>query len=392
MGSKSRFIILIFLILQISSYAQKAGDYAYVDSITYSYYNSGKWDSLIQLGNQALGNNIDYKYLRQRIGYAYFIQGNYFDAKINFEKALTFDSFDQFTLEYLYYAYLNTGKNDYTGTIVKKSGPLLKKSLSVKPFIIVESIDLEYNYKYAGTKNRSNPQFYRIGIATKLGYSLNLYQSISNYNQEITSVMNGKTITTSYRQPEYYALLKWNISNKLLINTGYHFFNTTSGTLITPGSLFLLSISANIDRFILEGGGSVLYSKNTFVYQAGGTAGFVLPGKSDLTFKSSVAGVYHQTGSQLVYNQMAGLKLSKKVWFEANATIGRMTDYNDYTGLYIYNTYDPIDFRSGGTIIFYAGKKISIWANYTFERKEYFENNSFHYNQFSYLGGIRWKL
>jgi hypothetical protein len=69
-----------------------------------------------------------------------------------------------------------------------------------------------------------------------------------------------------------------------------------------------------------------------------------------------------------------------------------MLDYNDFNGLYLYNTYDPMVFRSGATIVFYAGKTISIWANYTFEKREYFENNSFQYNQFSYLGGIRWKL
>lgn len=392
MGSKSRYLILAFIIFQTSLFAQKNKEFTYVDSLTYSYYMSGKWDSLILLGNEALKNNIDYKYLRQRLGYAYFINGDNSAARFHFEKAKSFDSFDQFTLEYLYYIKLNTGKSDYTGTVVKNFSPDLKKSLKIRPFIAVESSEFEYNYKYAGTVNRSDPQYFRAAVATKLGYGLSLYQSVSRYTQVITSVMNGNTITTSYKQPEYFALLKWNASDRLLINGGYHFFNTTSGTFVTPGHLVLVSVAADAGRFNLEGSGSILYSANNFVYQAGGSTSYVFPGKRYFTIKSSLAGVFHTAGNQLVYNQMAGMKLSKKLWIETNGTFGRMTDYNDFGGLYLYNTYDPIDFRLGGTLVFYAGKKISIWANYTFERKEYFENNSFHYNQFSYLGGIKWKL
>jgi hypothetical protein len=371
---------LVFIVFHTSLFAQKSKDFTYVDSLTYKYYNAGNWDSLIKLGNEAIRNNIDYKYLRQRMGYACFVNGDNSAARIHFEKAFSFDSFDQFTLEYLYYTYLNTGKSDYTGKLVKNFSPELKKRLQVKPFIITEGIDLEYNYKYAGTVNRSNPQYFRLGISTKLGHSLSLYQSVSNYTQVITSVLNGNTITTSYKQPEYFALFKWNALNRLLINGGYHYFNTTSGTFVTPGHLLLFAVS------------KVLYTSNLFIYQAGGNTTYVFHGKQSFTLKSSLAGVFHQTGNQLVFNQMAGLKLSKRLWIEANGTFGRMSDYNDYDGLYLYNTYDPIDFRLGGTLVWYLGNKISIWANYTFERKEYFENNSFHYNQFSYLGGIKWKL
>lgn len=392
MGSKSRYIILVFSVLQVSLFAQKSKDFTYVDSLTYSYYKSGNWDSLIKLGNEAIRSNIDYKYLRQRLGYAYFVNGNYSTARINFEKAKSWDSYDQFTLEYLYYSCLNTGKSEYTGIAVKNFSPELKKSLNIKSFIAVESVDFEYNYKYAGTSNRSAPQYFRAGITTKLGYTLSLYQSVSNYTQKITSLVNGNTITTYYKQPEYFALFKWNPANRLLVSGGYHFFNTASGNFVTPGHLFFISAAADAGRFTFEGSGSLLSTASTLVYQAGGSGAFVFPGRSSFTLKSSLSEVFHKSGNQLIINQLAGVKLSKNMWIEANGTFGRMTDYNDYNGLYLYNTYDPINFRLGGTLVYYLGNKISLWANYTFERKEYFENNSFHYNQFSYLGGIKWKL
>jgi len=86
------------------------------------------------------------------------------------------------------------------------------------------------------------------------------------------------------------------------------------------------------------------------------------------------------------------LKVGKKVWLEVNATMGHMADYNDFDGLYVYYSFDPLAFRTGATMYFYLGKNIMLWLNYSYERKEYFEDNSFHYNQFSYLGGIKWKL
>jgi len=51
-----------------------------VDSLTYNYYLNGNWNELITLGKQATNDSIDFKYLQQRMGYAYFVKGNYFAA------------------------------------------------------------------------------------------------------------------------------------------------------------------------------------------------------------------------------------------------------------------------------------------------------------------------
>ena len=155
-------------------------DYRYVDSMTYKYYSSGEWSKLIKLGEEALQVNIDFKFLRQRLGYAYFNQSNYFESKLHFGKALTFDSFDQFSLEYMYYSYLNTGGEEYSGVYERRLSPELKKSLYLSSIKPIESIEFEYNYKYAGTDFRSNPQYYRIGISSKLGYGYHFTSPIQN--------------------------------------------------------------------------------------------------------------------------------------------------------------------------------------------------------------------
>jgi hypothetical protein len=75
--------------------------FQYYDSLTYQQYLSGNWGDLIYSGKQALHLGYDYKYLRMRIGFAYFYQENYRNSAEHFRKALQFDSFD--TTAALYY-------------------------------------------------------------------------------------------------------------------------------------------------------------------------------------------------------------------------------------------------------------------------------------------------
>ena len=144
-------------------------------------YKSEDWNNLIKLGTEAIDHNIDYKYLRQRLGLAFFSTGDYVKARKHFEKALSFDSFDTFTLVYLYYTYLNTVQAEYAGYFTSKMPQDIRKSLSIKSFQPVESIDFEYNFKFAGTTLRSNPQYFHFGINSRLGLRLGLYQMFSNY-------------------------------------------------------------------------------------------------------------------------------------------------------------------------------------------------------------------
>ncbi len=113
MRQKNRYLTFALIMLLTSSalIGQEEHGYKYYDSVTYSLYLSGKWNELIGLGNEAISKGIDYKYLRERVGYARFVGGDYYKSRSDFEKALSFDSYDQFTLEYLYYSnYQNARK------------------------------------------------------------------------------------------------------------------------------------------------------------------------------------------------------------------------------------------------------------------------------------------
>jgi hypothetical protein len=320
------------------------------------------------------------------------MKGNYSDAKYHFQKALSFDSYNQFTLEYLYYSYLNTGKDEAAAFIERKLNPELRKILLIKSFKLIESFDLEYNYKFAGTISRSNPQYFRLGINSKLGYRLSLYQSLSTYRQAIDDKVYGTNRSLYYKQPAYYILLKYAITSKVLFKAAYHQIKTISDTSVNNGNFGLIAVSKDINRVSLEAYGSLLTFGQTYTKQAGIQSAYCFPGRSNVTLTGTLSGLFQENSNRLIYNQKFGLKVFKKVWTESNITLGKLTYYNDYNGLYVYNTYDPITFKGGATMLIFLSRNITLWANYSIERKEYYENSSFHYNQFSYLGGIKWKL
>jgi hypothetical protein len=392
MGAKFKYFVIGLLFLNIAANGQKSVDFQYADSLTYKYYLSGNWDQLISLGTEAIENDVDYKFLRQRLGFAYYSKGDFIRARIQLGKALQFDSFDTFTLTYLYYACVNSGMSEYARLISEKMPSDLKKSLSVKSFKLVESVDFEYNFKYAASGLRSNPQYFRVGVNSQIGSRLELYQMVSGYKQNILFQQMGRLRSAPDNQSEYYGLIKLTLSPHWIVKSAYHFLATTYNANVSTSNLGFLELSANYNRLKFGINSSVLGESQSSVFQNGVEAGISISGKMNVYFNSALALTRMQNIDRLVFDQKAGIKVSKKIWVEGNLTLGDMTYYRDHEAMYIYNLVDATTLRTGATIFLYTGKHISLWANYSYERKEYYENSIYHYNQFSYLGGIKWKL
>lgn len=389
MGQKSYCVIFFLLLLPVVASAQ---DFAATDSITYKLYLSGDWDELIKTGTKAIDSGIDYKYLRQRLGVAYFSVGRFYDAKSQFSRALKFDSYDQFTLEYLYYTYLNTGKELYAGVFEKKMSQELKQRLDPDNFKLLESIETEFSYKISRTRLRSNSQYYRLGISSKPGRRLELLQSFSYYSQSLIYQETDYERIFRMKQPEYYVSLGLNISQSFILKPSYHYLHTNSGGTILGGNLFRIDAIPDFNRFIFETNASYFNSELYDQFQIGVTGGYVFPGRSDFYLKGSASVISRDGNSSVICNPVAGLRLWKDAWIEETTSFGRIDGYNDYGGLYVYNSYDPVVLRSGANFVWYIGSKATLWLSFAYEKKEYYEDNSYLYHQFSYLGGIKWKI
>ena len=254
-----------------------------------------------------------------------------------------------------------------------------------KHSIPVESIDTEFNLKTNQTPTRSNQVYYRAGINTELGYRVSLYQSYSYYQQTISKVLT--------QQPEYQALLKWTLAPEWQVKTAYHHLFTTAGNTKYPADLGFIALFRQLGRFNLEANASLLGTSLVTTQQYGLHAGVILPGKSNLYFTSAVIGMVENAVYRTIFSETAGLKCIGNLWAEGNVTKGNLKNYNSCNSLYVYNSADPSVFRTGLSLMWFKGKHLVISGNISFDQQK-IENNMpiKYYYQYSYSGGIKWKL
>jgi len=378
-----KLIIILLLFVSVKMKADEPITFQSADSITYQYYLTGEWDKLIETGKQALEQNIDFKFLRQRMGYAYFNKADYYASQKQYEKALAFDEYDPDTREYLYYCGLNTGNIAYARVHAKKLSAEAKIRLGIHAFNPVSSIDLEYNYKYNNSHTRSNPSYFRAGLYTQLGYRLSLYQSASNYKQTVDSIL--------IKQPDYFALINWSVTSHTTLSLAYHHLNTSLDGYKYPGNLVFASLSTQLNRFTLGVNGSFFRYDIGDFKQIGLLAGVTLPGKSNFYFNTYLSGIIEKNNSRLIFSQYAGARIFKKVWAEATLTTGNIQNFNDHNALYIYNSIDPTLFRTGLTLYWNINKNVTLFGNYLYDAKQV-EQTTKQYIQQSFLGGFIWKL
>jgi len=383
-----------------------------VDSVSYQYYLEGKWNELINTGNEAISKQIDYKRLRQRMGYAYFMKADYYSAMAEYEAALNFDKSDMDTRIYLYYCGLNTGNESYARYQVAKLPEVTQKFIDPKSFKIVDAIDVEYNYKSNNSKIRSNPTYWRVGCSTKLSYQLSLYQAFSSYLQNLDSIGDQFNFfsRSAVTQNEYYASLSWKPAANFEFMFGYHYINTKindsisyqiplidvvrKDTVLQTGNLFFGKIAFKYNRFDLGLSASLLTYNKTLTQQYTLQAGVTLSGSLGIQLKSKLDIMFDNEARRLIFSQTAGLTPIQNILVEGNVTLGNLKNYADYNGLYILNSKDPTIFRTGATLFWQVLNKVTIFGNYGYDIKQLKESNNTitNYNQHSFSGGIIWKI
>ena len=387
-----RNILIVLLFFNLQAMGQTELNFQDIDSVTYGYYKSGEWKNLIEAGNIALNNGFDYKFLRERIGYAYFITGDYVSSLRYFGKAYEFDSHDQFTLSYLYFSNLNVGRKETAGYYLSRMSPEQRELYSIDPSRAFESIDIELGTEITSTDQRSNPLYYRFGIRSAILPRVSLYQSLSGYNQ--SGIIEYPSLDYDFRikQIEYYGLISISLLSHINLKTAYHFLHSDFSSSITYSHLGYAGISASIGSSDIGVDLSLIDNSQYVTKQAGLKATYRLPGRRNINFTGGVTLMNQQDSSMLIYSGRAGISVSRKVALSADFTYGYQNYYNDFDGMYVYNSIDPTTFRTGITAYYFLNNNITMWFNTGYETKEYFENRNYSYYQISLLGGLQWRF
>jgi hypothetical protein len=179
---------LMILFLLFSSIPAKAApdtlDFKTADEETYKYYMQQQWDSVINIGNEALEDGIDYYYLRMRIGVAYYEKKQYRLAEPHFLKALKFNSSDDYAKEYLYYCYLYSQQYDLAGRLSRSFSDSLTNKLHTAYHKPLDVIDADVGEKISSnTQLYSNANFFQLEASNRIGKSVSFFESYTNYTQ-----------------------------------------------------------------------------------------------------------------------------------------------------------------------------------------------------------------
>lgn len=403
-----RVLTLMILLMTVSAVdAQKVWTPAYVDSMTYHYYVEGNWDEVVKMGKSAVNQGTDFKYLQQRMGYAYYLKSDYYASMRHYEKALKYDSNDQTSLLYLYYAGLESGNAAYARYYGGKLSADNKRNNHLKTLRPVSILDLEYNYQWNNQLNRSNPQYKRIGISTDLDYSLSVYQTFSKFDQKASYTDAYNDYRSTILQDEYYVLVSKLLTANFGIDVGYHAVKTTINTdvwdlalnelsetsapVTYSGKLWIGNLHYKWNRLHLGVSASSLTFDYNHILQTGANIGLALPGKAKMFLNNSIFLMNDDNDQWVVSKHSIGLLFFKKYWLELSKTFGSLNNFVDLNGMYVYNSFDPTLAKTDLSLFWYANPHLTFFSCFSLETKL---NSALltNYSQNSLTGGIVWKF
>ncbi|MCX6307852.1 MAG: hypothetical protein NTY32_03120 [Bacteroidia bacterium] len=385
-----RILILFISILAVLKInAQEHWTSSFVDSITYQYYLEGNWDKVIETGKSAVNQGIDFKFLQQRMGYAYYLKSDFYKSMLHYEKALKFDPSDQGSIQ------------------CGKLSPENKRNNHLTAIRPVNALDYEYNYQWNNELNRSDPNYQRIGISSDLGYSFNVYQTFSKFQQNSDYSDSDNEYRSSIQQDEYYVLASKSLSANFGVDVGFHSVKTTIHTDVwvltlneltqteTPltynGKLWFGDLHYKWNRIHLGISSSYLDMDYNHIIQGGAHLGLAIPGRNNLFLNNSVYLMNDDNDQWVVTKHSIGMVLFKKFWMELSKTFGDQNNFVDLKGMYVFNSFDPTLSKTGLSVFWFATPHFTVFSNYSLETKEntYLNKN---YQQNSISGGIVWKL
>jgi len=421
---KKLFVIIIFTFSNIYIFANDTLTFQYVDSATYSMYQKQEWKSIITLGNNAIYNNIDYFYLRMRIGIAYYELKEYTPAISHFEKALEFNSADEVAMEYKYYSLLNSAKTREAGyyaktfpqSLIDKIKPEIPKKIDKiifeGGFNIVPGFDtLKTIINPPDQKNYRLEKdvtgkfiFAGIGVNHELNKKLSIFHSFNflqsqgfqqlYYNYNIANQNNYILNQLQYYfAPTYYG--KKNNATTLFANVlylssnKYKYTYTKIQPMPPPLDQPIPNYSYKIDTIKFTSLQYVLgfnYLKNyknnlidiTATYSNLNSLtqielttcfGFYANKQKTIFSKTNVTLFSQRPDINLIFSQLVKIKLHHQLWLDIYGNYGKQRNFNENSGYIVQNTNDETLYRIGAKLTFPIFRKLNFYLSYSYSAK-----------------------
>ena len=385
-----KFGLTLFCCFAFVTLKAQQPDYQTTDSTAERLYNAGNWKQLIQAENESLKNGIDFPALRLRLGYAQFVLENYGAALYQYDQVLKNDAFNQTARFYksLCYKYLNhdllaAGEAAYLDTSSTKL-------FTLKPFGIIDA-SLESSYKIADDNYRGNASYTRFGLNSILFKKLQLEQSVAYFGQYIYIIDDKNWAQNNDQQTEYFAKLSYALANRLVLFGGWHYMYTAFQSNTYNSNVLLAGLNYTGNYIDLQGDVDIGNVVGDHINQYNAKITVRPLGNLNLYFISQETYLLENNNGAEIFNQTIGFKALKNLWLESSATFGKLDDYIEGDGLYIYNAVDDTKLKLGQTIYYQLNAHAMLQLNYIFEKKQDI-GQSINYNQYSITAGLLWRF
>jgi tetratricopeptide (TPR) repeat protein len=417
-----------FLLMLSGSFAQEQVDFKTINNESYRFYTQQKWDSLILMNKEDIVAEVDYFYLRMRLGIAYYSTKNYRKASTHFEKALEFNQGDPGALEYLYFSMLFSGQMAQANLIRKEFKGELAQKLPPQKGKFFDRITAEYLY-HKGTDEALFEHVEEVMQAGKIGaqsltrHYANASLSLVNRLAPGVSLHHTYTYLSKSNQNVYSNGSEgYYMSEQQVIQNQYYIspqITTPTGGTFSP-MFHLLGIRYQIPLQVspeyqggsgYQGGSSqssVEYVKETdfamgLGYQKGlGSVDLHLGGwYSQLNLANQLQGRFglnwfprgnlnlyaggflngqyefsegREGLIRIIPELLFGFAIAEKVWIDLNGAFGELTNYLENNGMIVFNSFsEVINKKIKCSVIFPITEKGSniyvggIWSTHTSE-------------------------
>jgi len=402
--------ILLVMALKIAA-AQVPLTYRSADSLTYHQFVNRNYAELRNTVLQALRQDIDFYYLRMRMGISYYESKNYDSAIPHFRRAVQMNPANETANEYYYFSLLFSGRFDDAEDFASSFDADFKKRLGIKetkkPFSEIsvgggaiinqnlqenKSLITGSTHPVALSTFEGNTYFGKAILKSKISPRFSVYNGITFFRSNATGVLKHPVQPGTFSRDYSNSFFQYNIQSiysfpfglRLGASAGYYneksFLLSYDPEANNPPNL-VLDLPYNHNAFsatILAG-----FRINRFDFFASGSIANLLKkkqrqaefgiiiypfGNQSLFSVSRVAYLDNSGNQSIILAQKIGAKLSNNVWAEVEVEAGNMHGYLKSGGLVAFNTADPVGFNSGLNLNFLFGN-LSIISTFGLQQR-----------------------
>jgi tetratricopeptide (TPR) repeat protein len=439
-------IIILLSVLSIGAKSQTPISIFSIDAETYALWAKKDWKELISVGKAALKNDIDFYYLRVRMGIAYYERKNYHMAIHHFEKAIELNPQESYLSEYLYYSYLFSGR-EHDARLIALTFPIpLAQKIGTLKENFIDQLNIHYGInriqEYSSIENFSinvDPlldgsqeitkklNIISIGLKHNFSPKFSLHHTYTNI-QKTAFLFKRENGSSKYDQlyktqiNQYYISASTWLGKGSTLLLGAHIINVRSPVEVKffrQGIQYTYTETANENSYLgflsyyknlkyITLGASIYGSNLNYANQFQGDLSITLNPLGNLNLYSTSILSYQKEvflnkkqNDAIVLNQLIGFKVFKGLWLEGFVAYGNTKNFIANNGLTVFNSTETIKERFGARGIVVLSSKVNLQITYTYSKLEssfISENdksityNPITFNNQTILGGLIWNF